>query len=70
MVSPSVRFPGGAKLREAREERGVTREQLADDVVRCAQTVALWESGRVRPTRSVLVRLAQLVDVPLSELER
>jgi transcriptional regulator with XRE-family HTH domain len=70
MVSPSIRFPAGPVLRERREARGVTREQLADDLTRSAQTVALWESGRVRPTRSVLVRLSQLIDVPLSELEQ
>jgi transcriptional regulator with XRE-family HTH domain len=69
MVSPSIRFPAGSTLREARERQGLTLEHAGVGVGRSAQTIQLYELGKVRPPRSVLVRLAHLLDVPLSELD-
>jgi len=69
VVSSSSRFPAGSTLRAARERHGLSTERVATDVGRSAQSITLYELGRVRPPRSVLVRLAHRLDIPLSEFD-
>ncbi len=68
LMKSAVRFPAGPAVREARERQGLTPEHVAVGVGRSAQSVTLYELGKVRPPRSVLVRLAHLLDIPLSDL--
>src|SRR5262245_52513571 len=52
------------RLREAREHAGFTHAVLAATVGRSEQSARLWERGRVTPPRSVVVRLARVLDAP------
>ncbi len=61
-MSTSATFPD--VLRLARERAGLSREALAEEIVRSAQTVALYETGRAMPRRAVRVRLAHVLDEP------
>jgi len=57
-----------ANIRQLRETRGMTQEQMArlSDVPR--PTWANLESGEANPTLSVLVKVANALQVPLEEL--
>ena len=64
-----VRFSGGPAVRRARENAGKTREHLAVLTGRSAQTVARWEQGVTRPPRSVMVVLADHLNLSLEDLD-
>ena len=55
-------------LKKLRREKGFSQEQLALrlDVVR--QTVSKWEKGYSVPDAALLVKLAEVLDVPVSVL--
>jgi len=63
------RWPGGSVLRRAREAAGLTPEHLADEVGRSAQSLSLYELGKVVPPRSVQVRLARAVGLDVRDLD-
>ena len=56
-------------LRRAREAAGLTPEHLADEVGRSAQSLSLYELGKVVPPRSVQVRLARAVGLDVRDLD-
>lgn len=58
----------GANIRQLREARGMTQEQMArlSDVPR--PTWANLESGEANPTLTVLIKVANALHVPLEEL--
>ncbi|KGQ22295.1 XRE family transcriptional regulator [Thermus filiformis] len=57
-----------AKLRQAREEAGLTQERLAQALGVSRELVALWERGDRRPSSYQLARLAAVCGVEESSL--
>ena len=51
----------GEKIRQARREKGMTQEQLAQALFVSRQTVSNWENGRTEPDYQTLTRLSELV---------
>lgn len=58
----------GDLLRELRKERGISQEQLAEDLGVAQETVSGWERGLWIPRPRVLRRLAGYFQVPEAEL--
>jgi predicted ATPase/DNA-binding XRE family transcriptional regulator len=54
-------------LRQARTERDLTQEALAEAVGCAEQTVRAFESGRRRPSREMAARLADILRLPIQE---
>lgn len=61
-------YPSGLRLREAREAAGLSRPAIAAAVSRCEASVARWEKGEHRPPEGVLVQIAHVLGVSLSQL--
>ncbi len=59
-----VRF-SGRRLRESRERRGLTQDQLADTLGVKRSLYAHWEQERLEPKVGHLGILAELLDVPI-----
>jgi len=57
-------------LRRLREERHLTQEQLAVAAEVSTSTVYHIEAGKVRPRPAIVRRLARVLDVSPSEIER
>ena len=57
-------------IREAREAKGMTQEQVAKMVGVTQGAVAQWENGLTHPSFDKLVRIADVLEVPLDELVR
>lgn len=51
----------GEKIRQARREKGMTQEQLAQALFVSRQTVSNWENGRTEPDYQTLTRLSEMV---------
>lgn len=58
----------GQKLRTIRKEQGYTQERLGETLHVSRQTVSYWETGKSQPDYEMLVRIAELLNVPVSEL--
>lgn len=52
-----------AKLKEAREHRGLTQEEFAAHLGISQQQLSRWETGAVRPSDEVVATIAQALDV-------
>ena len=55
--------PFTEQLKEARENKGLTQEQLANEVSVSRSTVSHWETGRKDPEKEFLDRLEQVLEV-------
>jgi transcriptional regulator with XRE-family HTH domain len=60
----------GALLREWRERRKLTQRQLASQSAVSARHLSFIETGRARPSREMLLHLAERLEVPLRERNR
>jgi len=58
----------GARLAQARKDRGLTQQQLADQLGIAQQTLAHYEVGRVRIAASMLPILAEMLDQSIDEM--
>ncbi len=58
----------GRKVRELRDERGLTQRQLAERAGVSPMTVSRTERGNHAPSTNTLAKLAGGLDVPLSAL--
>lgn len=58
----------GQRIAALRKARGLTQVQLAEQLGVAQQTLAHYEAGRLRLLASSLVKLAELLDVPVEEL--
>jgi HTH-type transcriptional regulator/antitoxin HipB len=58
------------RMREVRRARGLTQEQLASELGMLAPNYARVEQGRQNVTVDTVVRVAQVLGVPLAELFR
>ena len=58
----------GTKIKELREERKLTQEQVADALDVSFQAVSSWERNEYRPDIDKLIKLAELFDVSISAI--
>ena len=58
----------GKRLKELRTQSGFSQEMVAERIGVSRQAVTKWESGRTIPTAENLAALAQLYQVPLTQL--
>lgn len=58
----------GERLRAMRKEKGLTQAELADRLGISFVGVSQWESGKRNPKKETLMRLAAVLDVPVSYL--
>jgi transcriptional regulator with XRE-family HTH domain len=69
-TSASSNQPVGALVREWRERRGVSQLGLALKTDISARHLSFVETGRSRPSRDVVLRLAAQLDMPLRQRNR
>ena len=62
--------PFGGRLREWRRLRGMSQLALACEAATTPRYVSYLEAGRSRPSREVVLRLSQALDLPLRERNR
>ena len=55
-------------LCQLRKLNGLSQEELAEKVNVSRQTLSKWENGQSVPDAQLLLRLAEILDVPVSEL--
>lgn len=60
----------GEFLKELRQEKQITQEQLAEQMGVSRRTVSRWETGNNLPDLSVLVELSDYYNVDLNEIFR
>ena len=58
----------GKFLQELRKEKGLTQEQLAEQVGVARRTISRWETGSNMPDLDILIELSDFYDVDLREL--
>ena len=58
----------GENIRRARRAKGMRQEELAVQLHVVRQTVSKWEKGASVPDADMVVRLAELLEVPVSAL--
>ena len=58
----------GERIAQARKERGLTQQQLADALGISQQTLAHYEVGRVGVGAPMLPRLSELLDLSFDEI--
>ena len=58
----------GSFLKELRKEKGITQEQLAEQLNISNRSVSRWETGSTMPDLSMLVALAEYYDVDVREI--
>lgn len=58
----------GDRLRATRLDRGITQQRLSDLVGVALRTYQQYEQGKTEPSYSVLVALADVIDVPIDYL--
>lgn len=55
-------------LKNLRKQKGLTQEELAIRLHVVRQTVSKWESGRSVPDADILAKIADVLDVSVSDL--
>ena len=58
----------GSFLKELRKEKGITQEQLAEELGVTGRTVSRWETGNNMPDISLLVDIADFYQVSIPEI--
>ena len=58
----------GERIKAARKRAGMTQQDLADRLQISYVGVSQWESGRRNPKKGTLERIAEVLNVPLSNL--
>ena len=58
----------GSFLKELRKEKGITQEELAEMLYVSGRTVSRWETGTNMTDISLLVDIAEIFDVSISEI--
>ena len=62
------RYVTGAMIRQLREQKGLTQEELAAKLFVSSKTVSKWETGQGLPDISLLEPLAKALDISMIEL--
>lgn len=55
----------GERLQTARQEKGMTQEDIAQELFVTRQTISRWEQNKTLPNIHVLEKLSQYYDTPL-----
>ena len=55
-------------LKALRKKKGITQEELAARLNVVKQTVSKWEKGLSVPDSELLIKLAEILEVPVSRL--
>lgn len=55
-------------LKALRKRKGITQEELATRLNVVRQTVSKWEKGLSVPDSELLIKLAEILEVPVSQL--
>ncbi len=58
----------GAFLKDLRKTKGITQEQLAEELGVSGRTISRWETGNNMPDISLLVEIAEYYDVSIPEI--
>lgn len=58
----------GSFIKELRKEKGLTQEQLAEQLNVSRRTVSRWETGSNMPDLDVLIEMADYYEIELREL--
>lgn len=58
----------GVFLKQLRNEKGITQEQLAEILGVSGRTVSRWETGNNLPDLSILVQISEYYDVEIKEI--
>ena len=58
----------GSFLKELRKEKGMTQEQLAEQLNTSNRSVSRWETGSTLPDISILIELAKFYEVDIKEI--
>ena len=58
----------GAFLKDIRKEKGITQEQLAEELGVSGRTISRWETGSNMPDISLLVEIAEFFDISIPEI--
>lgn len=58
----------GERIKNARKAKGLSQEEMAERLHVVRQTVSKWENGLSVPDADVLVRIADLLEVPAVDL--
>lgn len=53
----------GETLKELRTDRGLSQQQLADELKISQSAIAKWELSKTEPVASMIVKLAKYFDV-------
>lgn len=64
----NIRKTFSAKLKSAREKKGVTQQALAEQIGISANTVGQWETGLIEPDLTDLFLLSYALDVSIDTL--
>lgn len=56
------------QIRTYRQRQGLSQEALAERMGVSRQAVTKWEAGKTRPSTEKLLRLSQVLEVPLEQL--
>jgi len=67
MAATSVQLGFGELLRDWRRRRSVSQLELSLEAEISTRHISFVETGRSRPSREIIVRLAESLDVPLRE---
>ena len=60
----------GSSIRELRQTRGLTQEELSAALYVSRQTISHWESGKTTPDAQSLLLMSALFNVTIDELVR
>ena len=58
----------GPRIRAARKAKGMTQEDLAESIGAARPSISHWENNKVKPDSESLSKLAEILDIPLSQL--
>ena len=58
----------GSNLKYYREKQGLTQRQLAEQLGYTEKSISKWENENGLPTLEMVLRLTELLQVPLDEL--
>ncbi len=69
-MNPSATLPVGTQLREWRQRRHLSQLDLSVDAAVSTRHLSFVETGRAMPSREMVLRLADRLEVPLRERNR
>ncbi|EPW95329.1 helix-turn-helix transcriptional regulator [Streptococcus agalactiae] len=58
------------RLKELREEKGLTHKQLSDDIGIPVRTISRWENGQTDMLLKNAIKLAEYFEITLDEFVR